>query len=245
MTLPANIPPSPARPWNPWLRAAVSLAIVWHLVGVMVAPLSVPPRFDGPPSVIGSKLRETYQPYMTALYLDHAYKFFAPNPGDSHLLRYDLYFSDGTKRINHDEQILPDRFRHWPRLLYHRHFMLTEFINDGAPPWIWEGQGTTSGAAAGLPGGALAAASATASPAEMAGEAVPPAEQGGPPYVKPYIEGIAAYLARRHHASRVDLYYRKHLLPSIENFREVGNRLDSPQSYRERLIASYRAEQKS
>lgn len=220
-----------------WARVVVSLALVWHLVGVMVAPISTPPRFEGQDSIIGSKLKDVYEPYVTALYLNHAYKFFAPNPGDSHLLRYDLYFADGTKRVNRDDQILPDRFHHWPRLLYHRHFMLTEFINDFAPPWVWRNESGDR---------ANANAAASASRPQEQGEQLPPAAgQGGPPHVKIYAEGIAAYLARRYGAARVDLYYRKHLLPSVADFREVGKKLDAPQSYLDRLIVSYAPEKGS
>jgi hypothetical protein len=230
-SLPANAaPPPPVVPWSRGLRIVASAAILWHLVGVMVAPISTPPRFAGPTSVIGAKLREVYVPYITAMYLNHAYKFFAPNPGPSHLLRYDLHFADGTKQVNRDELILPDRFRHWPRLLYHRHFMITEFLNV---PWLWEPEPVPSS-----PG--------TEPPATgPVGEAVPAVGQEAPVnYAKQYVASIAAHLARRHGASRVDLYSRAHLFPSIEDFRSVGNRLDSPESYRERLILSYPPEPK-
>lgn len=228
--------PDPASmTWPVWARVVVSVAVVWHLVGVMVAPISTPPRFEGQDSVIGTKLKTVYEPYVTALYLNHAYKFFAPNPGDSHLLRYDLYFADGTKRVNRDDQILPDRFHHWPRLLYHRHFMLTEFINDFAPPWVWRNEANKP----------AADVAANPTPPPVQGEELPPAEgQGGPPHVKVYVDGIAAYLARRYGASRVDLFYRKHLLPSIDDFRQVGKKLDSPQSYLDRLIVSYAPEKR-
>jgi hypothetical protein len=236
MTAPTANAPSPAGaqpavPWNWGLRLVASLAILWHLVGVMVAPLSTPPRFDGPTSVIGAKLREAYVPYITALYLNHAYKFFAPNPGNSHLLRYDLHFADGTKQVNRDDQLLPDRFRHWPRLLYHRHFMITEFLN--VPPWVWEPE--------------RVAASPGTEPLGTGpvGEAVPSVAEPIPVhYAKRYVEGIAAHLARRHGAARVDLYSREHFIPSIREFKDVGNRLDSPESYRERLILSYAPEPK-
>ena len=236
------VPPSPIV-WNRWLRALVSLAIIWHLVGVMVAPLSVPPRFEGPDSVLGAKLKEVYAPYITALYLNHAYKFFAPNPGDSHLVRYDLYFADGTKRVGHDEQTFPDRFRHWPRLLYHRHFMLTEFINDFAPPWAWNNQPPPT-----APNPAQTVVATLAPPqVTPGGEIVPAVESSAPPefgrpFVKPYVRAIAEYLADKYDAVRVDVFYRKHLLPSIADFQEVGEKLDSPKSYRERLVLSYQAD---
>jgi hypothetical protein len=222
------------------------MAIVVHLLGVMVAPITTPPRFEGPPSVIGAKLKEVYQPYMTALYLDHAYKFFAPNPGDSHLLRYDLYFADGTSRKNRDDQVFPDRRRHWPRLLYHRHFMLSEFVNDFAPDEVWRAPTNTFGNTSGPP--------AIPRPAEVApagrnqgGELIPsaPIERPGPPHVHVYFDGIARYLAKRHGAVRVDLYYRKHLLPTMEDFRRFNGKLDVPDSYLDRLIVSYEAEPQS
>jgi len=234
-------------PWPAWLRAVVSAGVVWHLVAVMVAPLSTPPRFEGRDSVIGTTLKETYGPYVTALYLNHAYKFFAPNPGDSHLLRYDLYFADGTKQVNRDEQLLPDRLHHWPRLLYHRHFMLSEFVNDFAPPWVWQREVIPTPGVAQLGPLANADSPVAARPVPVApiGESLPPVENAGPPHVRTYIEGIAAALAKRHNAERVDIYYRKHLLPSIDDFHGVGNRLDSPQSYRERMIYRYTAESRS
>lgn len=243
-------------PWSPLLRAVVSLVIGLHLLGVMVAPITVPPRFEGEPSIIGAKLKEVYLPYMTALYLDHSYKFFAPNPGDSHLLRYDLYFADGAKQVNRDDQILPDRFHHWPRLLYHRHFMLTEFVNDFAPPQVWLNQTLQRTTPPGSPGAAGSASAPTSTTAEAPTTptpnqqvelvpATPQAEQGGPPpFVKTYLDGIARYLAKRHGATRVDLYYRKHLLPTSADFKRVGGRLDSPESYLDRLVASYSTEAK-
>ena len=241
------VAPPPAVAWSPWLRAAASMAIAWHLVGVMVAPLSTPPRFEGGDSVLGAKLKQVYLPYMTALDLNHAYKFFAPNPGNSHLVRYDLYFADGTKRVNRPEQIFPDRVGHWPRLLYHRHFMLTEFINDFAPEWAWPpGPSSTET----LPTESLPSNVAGPTPQPVAAQPTPPGEAlptaaSGPPHTATYVRARADYLARKHNATRVDVYYRKHLLPSIEDFNRVGRKLDSPESYRDRLLLSYTPESRS
>lgn len=225
---PAVVPNSAVTPpvrgnWNPWLRAAASAAIVFHLVGVMVAPLSTPPQFAGPPSILGLELQRVYRPYITAMFLDHAYKFFAPNPGASHLLRYDLYFADGTKRVNRDDQILPDRLHHWPRLMYHRHFMLTEFLNDGRPPEAW------------VPEPPAPALSATAG-----AEALPPPPNGAP-YVQPYLCGFANYLARKHGAQRVELFYRIHLLPGTREILD-GKPLTAPESYIDRHVLTFARE---
>ena len=157
-------------------------------------------------------------------------------------MRYDLYFADGTKRVNRPEQIFPDRVGHWPRLLYHRHFMLTEFINDFAPEWAWPpGPSSTETLPSNVAGPTLQPVAAQPTPP---GEALPTAASG-PPHVATYVRAMADYLARKHNATRVDVYYRKHLLPSIEDFNRVGRKLDSPESYRDRLLLSYTPESRS
>ncbi len=128
----ARLPPA-APTWSRPLRVLASLLLAWHLLALLVGPWSVPP------SVLASALRPIYRPYLEAAYLNHGYKFFGPDPGPSHLIRYDLELADGS-RIRGS---FPSLKEHWPRLLYHRHFMLSEFVNslpaDGPPdprvPW--------------------------------------------------------------------------------------------------------------
>jgi hypothetical protein len=55
---------------------------------------------------------------------------------------------------------------------------------------------------------------------------------------------MAEQLAREHDARRVDLFYREHLLPSVDDVEKAG-RLDAPESYRDRLIVSYDTEPKT
>ncbi len=66
------------------------------------------------------------------MYLSHGYFFFAPNPGPAHLLEIRVEPS----RV----ELWPDRKAQWPRLLYHRHFMLTEFYNTLFAPAALEGE---------------------------------------------------------------------------------------------------------
>ena len=76
-----------------------------------------------PSSILSQETAQTFRPYLELLYLNHGYKFFAPDPGrSSRLIRYELELPDGTTV----EGIFPDRERYWPRLRYHRHFMLSE-----------------------------------------------------------------------------------------------------------------------
>lgn len=110
--------------WPVWVRCLVTLAIIWHVGALLAAPLSLPP------SVIGTALREkVFRHYSQLMFLDHANKFFAPDPGFSHLLRYQVELADGTTKTG----TLPNLTEQFPRLLYHRYFMLTERIGNVDP----------------------------------------------------------------------------------------------------------------
>src|SRR5687767_8978513 len=96
----------PRRPGRPpaFVRVSVSVLLVWHLTAVFLAPMSVPPSSQlvidiaqGPwfPRWFGP----TFQPmqwYLDAFYINHGYYFFAPDPGDGHLIYYDVYDAKGN-----------------------------------------------------------------------------------------------------------------------------------------------------
>lgn len=110
------------RVWSrPWVRRAASCLLVFHLLAIVIAPMAVAPC-----SQLSLKLWRGFRPYLEVLYLNHGYHFFAPDPGPSHLVRYELRFDDG--RV--EEGVFPNKTQHKPRLLYHRHFMLSEFLNN-------------------------------------------------------------------------------------------------------------------
>jgi len=104
---------------RPALRFAVSLLLIFHLAAVISAPYSM----SRP--ILAEDLRKVFQPYLQACFLDHGYQFFAPEPGPAHLVRYELQLPDGGRK----EGVFPNLKEQWPRLLYHRHFMLSEFVN--------------------------------------------------------------------------------------------------------------------
>ena len=81
--------------WSGPVRLVVSGLLVWHLVAVVLGPLSLPP------SILASAVQPLFRPYIRAAFLDHSYKFFAPDPGPSHLIRYDVTLADGTHRRVH------------------------------------------------------------------------------------------------------------------------------------------------
>jgi hypothetical protein len=114
---------SPRRPgtWPPIVRGLVSVLLVWHVSAVFLAAVSVP----GPtsPLVLSIAQKPPMQWYLDALYLNQGHSFFAPEVGPGHLIQYECFDQNGQS-VERGE--LPNRKEHWPRLLYHRYFMLAE-----------------------------------------------------------------------------------------------------------------------
>lgn len=116
-----------ARPQRLWLKLLVSAWIVYHLAGLIIAPATVRPSSDLARSswlLVGR--------YLQFLFLNHGFHFFAPDPGPATIVRYVVELPDGREVIGQ----IPDKQSMRPRLLYHRHFMLTEFLaaSDSADP---------------------------------------------------------------------------------------------------------------
>ncbi len=107
-------------------RLGLSVLIVGHLLAVILPPLSFQTRQS--PSV--STAIRPIEGYSQFLYIDRGYAFFAPDPGPSHLVQAAI--TDGAGEIV--EERFPDRKKQWPRLLYHRYFMLTEFLDSMYQP---------------------------------------------------------------------------------------------------------------
>jgi hypothetical protein len=96
----------------------VNVWLVFHLVGIFLPAFSIPPS----PEIVRD-LYWSLRFYPQAIYMDHGYHFFGPDPGDSTLLRYVAIQEDGRAvRGTYPNRDL------FPRLRYHRHFMLTEAI---------------------------------------------------------------------------------------------------------------------
>ena len=113
-----------------------------HFLGVLSEPLRFFSRNEFSRSEIQTGpefalLGETMKPYSQWLYMNHGYFFFAPNPGPSHLIQCSLSSGFETKPTENEPfqtLFLPDRKEHWPRLLYHRYFMLSEFYTSRYAP---------------------------------------------------------------------------------------------------------------
>lgn len=97
------------------------------LLAIALPPLAFQARGARGLSPSVGTLLSMVAPVAQMFYLDRGYAFFAPDPGPSHLIRAT---SDGGQTT----QVFPNLDDQWPRLLYHRHFMLAEFLNDSYQP---------------------------------------------------------------------------------------------------------------
>jgi len=95
--------------------------LIFHLFAIVICPASVEPS-----SRLIQRTFEAVAPYHHALFLNHGFRFFGPEPGPSTLVAYQLESGDGTTKSGR----IPNRSI-VPRLYYHRHFMLTEFLSNG------------------------------------------------------------------------------------------------------------------
>jgi hypothetical protein len=117
--------------WQLPVRRLVTAVLVFHLLAVVVPPMQLATTTS---PVMRSPFMERigwlFQPYDDVLYLNHGYAFFAPNPGSNFLLVARLQFRDGREPL---VIRLPDVDQRFPRLMYHRHFMLSEHFNGAYP----------------------------------------------------------------------------------------------------------------
>lgn len=113
-------------PWTPAVRGMVSLGIILYLVAVVLPPLAGPP----PASELAAVLIQPFRPLIGGLHLGHGYRFFAPDPGPGHSIRWAMQLRDGSTLTGTIPNAAADR----PRLLYHRRFMIPEKIAALVPP---------------------------------------------------------------------------------------------------------------
>ena len=116
----------PTSRWSPLGRACATVAILAYLAAVVLPPLAGP----APASELANRMLQPLRPLVGALYLGHGYRFFAPNPGPGHTLRWTMTMADGSTKTG----LIPDETLDRPRLLYHRRFMVSEKISALVPP---------------------------------------------------------------------------------------------------------------
>ncbi len=120
--------------WSGPVRAILSCLLILHLLALVAEPLRMFSTSNVRPEAPDTGLLRTLlAPYVEFTYLDHGYFFFAPNPGPNHLVECQIQPTSDSNQ----ESIwyrFPDLSIHRPRLLYHRHFMLSEFYNTISVP---------------------------------------------------------------------------------------------------------------
>jgi hypothetical protein len=117
-------------PSSRW-KIVLSVLLVLHLLAVTAEPLRFFTRSSRGTSPATDPVRIWLAPYVEFAYLNHGYFFFAPEPGPSHLMECRLEFGDSKSGDAEVGRLrFPDKQAQRPRLLYHRHFMLAEFLHQ-------------------------------------------------------------------------------------------------------------------
>ena len=189
-------------PWSKAVRWIVSLLLVLHVLAVFSAPWSFPP----PSSLLSVRVSQLFAPYQQAIYVNNGYRFFAPNPGPSHLIRYEVDLDSGETVKGR----FPEPKQQWPRLLYHRHFMISETANQleaAIPPQPEPGVFT---------------------PEEEA--EIRRVIQNTDGIAMLLRKGIARQLLQQHNGVRVRLFLDQHAIPMMEDV-VAGRPLDDPGLY--------------
>ena len=101
-----------------WFRRIIGILLLFHVASIVVAPASVEPTS---PFWLGAW--RFAKPYVQVTFLDQGWNFFSPEPGPSTLISYRAHLPNGSVV----EERMPSK-QVWPRLLYHRHFMLTSYV---------------------------------------------------------------------------------------------------------------------
>lgn len=199
---------TPRITWSPGFRGFVSVLLLIHLVAIFVGPCASPP----PSSYWAQGTEQFLAPYLHATFLrGHGYRFFAPNPGPSHLVRYEL-LDEADNEIS--EGTFPNLDQHWPRLLYHRHFMISESMFNTANV-----------------------------PSEPPPPEAPPSAQEEYRSVTglrdAYLDSISRYLARQHpEAAKIRIVMVQHAIPMPADVAN-GRPLNDPGLYEEVVLGVY------
>jgi hypothetical protein len=116
-----NTPAPAARKWHPAWKVLASVLIMFHVGAMVLASYCA-----GNASPLVYDIYWFTGPYAQAMYVNHGYRFFSPDPGESTLVEFESLLKDGSRR----SETIPNRGEggQWPRVFYHRHFMLTEFL---------------------------------------------------------------------------------------------------------------------
>jgi hypothetical protein len=111
---------SAPRSWSRPVRVLVTLWLFWHFSALVVAAAAAPPSAQ-----VVRDLWQVFRPYLELLYLNHAYRFYSPEPGPTMVMRYRLTLPDGQTQ----EDWFPKRSDYWLRLQYQRRLALANALS--------------------------------------------------------------------------------------------------------------------
>jgi hypothetical protein len=77
-------------------RLALSLLVIFHFAGMVVAVTSVDPPNGTGPWLAKQLWTRVYRPYLSLLYMTNAYHFYSPDPGPPSMVWFAMRYSDGT-----------------------------------------------------------------------------------------------------------------------------------------------------
>jgi hypothetical protein len=103
---------------NRLLRWCINLCVILHFSAIISAAV-----VTGPAPGYAQAAWQLFHPYLQALFLNHGFNFFAPEPSPSTLMNFEAVRADGSIAKGR----IPERTI-WPGLLYQRHLLLTEHI---------------------------------------------------------------------------------------------------------------------
>jgi hypothetical protein len=112
------------------VRILVSLWLAYHVMAMFISPWAIPPT-----SRLAVLMQQYVAHYQTLLYLNHGYRFFAPDPGPASVVEFLIVRPDGqvTRGLFPDRQAIN---RDYPRLNYHRWFMWSETLGQMYGQWV-------------------------------------------------------------------------------------------------------------
>jgi hypothetical protein len=232
--LPANPPTpdeTPPSSWSVRARLVASVLIALHLAAVVAAPLAGPP----PSSELERAFGSLFEWYQQAAFINHGYRFFAPDPGPGQVVRVEYDLPDGTSR----SETFPDRAI-WPRLYYHRHLILAAYladvtrVPDDRRPLDEELTAMKAAAAR------LRAADRLAAAADIEAEIVLRQRVYEMAILRKraLLRGLADHLLRESGARRVRFFAGERAIPAPWQV-HAGVPLNDPQFYEERALGQY------
>ena len=223
-----------AKPWGIGRRRLVSVLLILHLIAIISAPLAGPP----PASDLSRHLESLFLPYLQAGFLGHGYRFFAPNPGPSHLVRYEVTFPDGRSESHQ----FPDPNVHWPRLYYHRHFMVAEQVNQLVDmPTAEEFEADIRDRKQFIEELKSSGNRQLARRLQDLMFVDQTAYERQQRMRDGLLHGLATYFLRQHQAQSIQIFSVRHPIPAPDEV-ATGFQLDDPDSYLEILVYEYTAD---